>query len=112
MRYTAIARAAYGLFLLLTPGAAVRLASGESADRVSATVGRVLGLRHLAQALVIDLAGTRGWLLRGVAIDATHALSMVGIAALNRSYRRSAAFDAALATGLTINGLRRARNAP
>lgn len=112
MRYTAIVRAAYGLFLLLAPRTGVRLASGESADRVSTVVSRVLGLRHLAQALVLDLAGTRDRLLTGAGIDATHALSMAGIAALNRKYRRFAALDAALATGLTINGLRRARNAP
>ncbi len=111
MRYTAIARATYGVFLLLTPGAAVRLASGGSADRASTVVGRILGARHLAQALVVDRVGTRDRLLIGAAIDAVHTLSMAGLAALSRDHRRLAALDAALAGGWTINGLREARNA-
>ncbi len=112
MSCAAVARASYGVFLLLAPGTMVRLASGGSTDLDSRVLGRVLGFRHLAQALVVDRAGTRDRLLVGVAIDAAHALSMVGLAALNRDYRRSAALDAALATGLAINGLREARNAP
>lgn len=111
MRYVALVRAAYGALLLLAPGAAVRLASGEPADPASTLVGRVLGLRHLAQALVMDRAGNRDRLLVGAAIDAAHALSMLGLAASNREHRRVAALDAVLATGLAISGLREARDA-
>jgi hypothetical protein len=111
MRYAAVARATYGAFLLFVPGAVIQVASGESVDRASAVVGRVLGARHLVQALVLERAGTRGSFLVGAAIDAVHALSMVGLAALSRNYRRPAALDAALATGLAINGLREAQNA-
>ncbi len=90
---------------------AIGVTSGEPADRVSAVVARVLGLRHLAQALIIDRAGTRNWLLLGAAIDATHALSMVGLAVVSRERRRLAALDAALAGGLAANGIWEARNA-
>ena len=111
MSYIAIARAVYGMFLLLAPSAVIQAVSGdEPADRVPKMVGRVLGLRHLAQALVIDRSGTRGRLLAGAAIDATHALSMVGLAVLNRDHRWSAALDAVLATGLAANGLREVSN--
>jgi hypothetical protein len=110
-RYAAVVRAGYGVLLLLAPGAVVRTVSGGTADRASAAVGRVLGSRHLAQTLTIERAGTRGWLLIGTVIDAAHALSMVGLAALSRDHRRLAALDAALAAGLAINGLREARNA-
>jgi hypothetical protein len=111
MRYAAVARAAYGVSLLLAPGAVIRIASGEPADRASTVVGRVLGLRHLAQALIIDRAETHDRLLIGAVIDAAHALSMVGLAALSRDHRRPAVLDAALAGGWTINGIREARNA-
>lgn len=111
MRASAIARTVYGSFLVLTPGVVVRTVSGKPADRAPAVVARILGLRHLAQALAIDRAGTRDRLLVGAAIDAAHALSMFGLAALNEGYRRPAALDAVLATGLAANGLREARDA-
>lgn len=111
MRYAAVARAAYGLSLLLAPGAVIGVASGGKTDRASTVVGRVLGARHLVQALTVERAGTHGWLLAGAAVDVAHALSMVGLAALDKNHRRPAALDAALATGLALNGLREARNA-
>ena len=110
MRYAAVVRSAYGLSLLLAPGAVIGVASGGTTLRISMTVGRVLGARHLVQALITGRVGTRGWLLAGAAVDATHALSMVGLAALNADHRLPAALDAVLATGLSLNGLREARN--
>ena len=111
MRYVPVMRAAYGVSLLLVPGAMVRVVSGKPADRASTVVGRILGARHLLQALTIERKGTRGWLLVGASIDVTHALSMLGLAALSREHRRPAALDAALAGVLALNGLREARNA-
>lgn len=111
MRYSALARAGWGISLLLAPGAVVRILAREPADRASRVTGRILGFRHLAQALTIERAGTREWLLVGVAIDAAHALSMVGLAALSENHRRLAALDAAVAGGWATNGLREARNA-
>ena len=111
MRYSALARAVWGTSLLLAPGQAIRAVSGETADRASKITGRILGFRHLTQALTIERAGTRGWLLAGAAIDATHALSMVGLATLSERYRRLAALDAVLAGGWAINGLREAHGA-
>lgn len=112
MRYSALARATWGLSLLLAPGVVIRAISREPTDRASRVTGRILGFRHLVQALTVERAGTRGWLLVGAAVDATHALSMAGLAALDRDHRRPAAIDATLATGLAVNGLRKARNAP
>ncbi|MCA1731317.1 MAG: hypothetical protein LC751_18540 [Actinobacteria bacterium] len=111
MMRRATARAVYGASLLLAPGAVIRITSGESADRASVVVGRALGLRHLAQALIIDRNGTRDRLLIGAVIDATHALSMAGLAASDTDHRWLAVLDAALAGGWTINGIREARNA-
>ena len=111
MRYVTVGRAAYGLSLLLAPGGLMRIASGRTMGRAPKVVGRILGARHLVQAFVMRRAGTRNWLLAGTAIDAAHALSMIWLATLDRGYRRPAALDALLATGLAINGLREARNA-
>ncbi len=111
MRYAAVLRAAYGALLLLVPGVMMRVVSGEPAARVSSAVARILGLRHLVQAHFLERHGTRNRLLAGVAIDAAHTLSMVGLAALNRDHRRSAALDAVLVTGLAANGLQEVRDA-
>jgi hypothetical protein len=111
MRYVTIGRAAYGLSLLLAPGGLMRVASGRAMGQAPRVVGRILGARHLVQAFVVERTGTRNRLLVGTAIDTAHALSMISLAALDRKYRRPAALDAVLATGLAINGLREARNA-
>lgn len=111
MRYVAVARAAWGISLLLTPGAVIRAASGEPAGAAAAVVGRILGARHLVQALAIDRKQTSGRLLIGAAIDAVHALSMVGLAFASERHRRAVTLDAALAGSLAANGLRGGRNA-
>ena len=111
MKYAAATRTAYGVLLLLMPSVVIRVASGGPADRTPLVVGRVLGLRHLIQALIIERRRTCKRLLVGTAIDAVHALSMVGIAVLNKNHRQLAMLDAVLATGLAIDGLREARNA-
>lgn len=106
MRGLSLARLIYGTSLFLMPGAAVVLASGGQAPG-GATVIRVLGIRHVAQALTLDRSGSGLWRLLGAGIDLLHALSMAGVAALSREYRRAAALDAALAFGMTVCGLRR-----
>jgi hypothetical protein len=111
MRYVAVGRAAYGLSLLLAPGAVMRVASGRTMGQAPKVVGRILGARHLVQALVVERVGTRNRLLAGTAVDAAHALSMIWLATLDRGCRRPATYDALIATGLAINGLREARNA-
>lgn len=111
MRYSTLVRAAWGLSLLLASGTVIQGIAREPADRATRVAGRILGVRHLVQALAVERAGTRGWLLVSASIDATHALSMVGLATLSRRHRRPAALDAVVATGWTISGLREARNA-
>lgn len=116
MSYTALIRAAYGTILLCAPGAVARTVSGEPAASETASLslrvaGRILGLRQLVQALVLD-GGGRARLIGGTAVDALHALSMADIiVCIGGEYRRPAAFEAALATALAAGGLKRARDA-
>jgi hypothetical protein len=105
-------RAAYGALLLIAPGASIQTASGEPAGRPFIIITLILGLRHLAQTLLLELGATRGQLLLGATVEATHVLSMAGLGVLGiGSNRRPAVLDATLAAGMTLNGLRRARNA-
>lgn len=104
MRLLPGARLAYGVPLLLAPSVAVRLA-GSPADGASAAVARILGARHVAQALTLERAGSRSRVLLGAGVDLLHTLSMIGVAALSKDHRRAASLDAALALGLAACGL-------
>lgn len=102
MNRLAVVRAAYGVFLLVASRTVVERVTGERSS-VAATVGRIIGARHLVQAFTLGrLSG--GWLAAGAAIDGLHALSMVVLAALSHKYRRLAALNAAVAGVWTASG--------
>ncbi|HET7324110.1 MAG TPA: hypothetical protein VFJ06_07255 [Halococcus sp.] len=103
MRPAAVVRALYGALLLVAPEAVIRTVADDPSKR-TATVGRILGVRHLLQAFTIGRSESRGWLLVGVLVDISHALSMVAIAALSPNYRRLAALDAIVASGWALTG--------
>lgn len=89
-------RLAWGAFLLAAPGRAVRLLGGTPSPGAR-NVARVLGTRHVAQAVVAAHDGGRHRLLLAT-IDWLHAASGLALAAVDRRWRRPALADAALAT--------------
>jgi hypothetical protein len=105
-----VARACYGWLLACAPRRMLRVGTPEPPGSQVVTVTRVLGGRHLLQALLTATAGTAGMppaavLAAGAAIDAGHALSMAGLAVMSRPMRRAALTDVALETGLATLGL-------
>ena len=105
MRTPIVVRALYGAILLLAPDRVIRAVTDEPSGRAAATVGRLLGVRHLLQALTVERSGRRGWLLVGVLADVAHMLTMVAVAVLSPNYRRLATLNVAVATGWILNGL-------
>ena len=104
------ARAGYGWLLACTPRRMLRVGGPEPVGPQVVMVTRVLGGRHLLQALLTAAAATAGMppaavLAAGAAIDTGHALSMAGLAVMSRRLRRAALTDAALETGLATLGL-------
>ncbi|MFQ4149254.1 hypothetical protein AAGW05_11220 [Arthrobacter sp. LAPM80] len=98
MRVMEATRAAYGLCQLAFPNMIFRVALGHQPDRRVRAVVRILGARHLLQALVIG-AAPASWALHlgsGV-VDSLHSASMVGLAVADRRHRRAAALDAVVA---------------
>jgi len=92
------ARLAYGTALVLAPDVTAGALAGRRLDRRARLVARVLGVRHIAQALV--LRGRQpGSLPRraGRATDLLHAGSMALLAALAPGWERAALTEAALA---------------
>jgi len=94
----AIVRAAYGVALVTSPRAMLTISGGRSAaDDGAVAVARILGARHLLQALV----QRRGAFPRlGALIDAIHAASMFALASASDAYRKPALSDGAIAATL------------
>ena len=89
-----LARAGYGMALVLAPGPAIRLVAGRLPSRRACRVARVLGARHLVQATLTTIAPTPVVLAVGGQVDAVHTASMLMLAAVSRAGRRAALTDA------------------
>jgi hypothetical protein len=89
-----LARAGYGMALVLAPGPAIRLATGRLPSRRACRVAQVLGARHLIQATLTTIAPSPVVLAVGGQVDAVHTASMLMLAAVSRAGRRAALTDA------------------
>jgi hypothetical protein len=97
MRGRDAARLAYGTGLLLAPDVTVGALAGRRLDGRSRLVVRVLGARHITQALLLRREEPGSLLRRaGRATDLLHAGSMALLAALAPGWERAALTDAAL----------------
>lgn len=92
-------RAAYGVLLLLVPASVL---PPGSRDRPGLVVARLLGARHLGQGLAAALAPGLATPERSALVDATHGVSMIGWAALDRRHRRQALLSTASAALFVI----------
>ena len=99
-----VLRGAYGALLLCSPEPVLRRYAGHPPDVATRRVGRVLGLRQLAQASLT--AGAVGPVVHalGLQVDLAHAASMLGLAAAEPRYRRAAMCDAATAGAFAAAG--------
>ncbi len=100
-----MARAGYGMALVLAPGPAIRLATGRLPSRRACRVARVLGARHLVQAALTALAPLPGMLAVGGQVDAVHTASMLLLAAVSRAGRRAALTDALTEAAFAATGV-------
>jgi hypothetical protein len=103
---TRLLRAGWGGALLIAPDRLLSLFGGERSAPVIMAM-RVLGFRHVLEAVVMvaeDDPRPPRWM---IAIDLVHAVSMVGVAASWPSVRRDALLSAASALSLVGLSLRR-----
>lgn len=91
-------RLGYGVTLLAAPNAVIELTCGHPADPRARRVARVLGARHCIQAVVVGSG--RAPIVHELAtvVDLLHALSMEGMAVLDRTNRRAETIDGCVAT--------------
>lgn len=100
-RFVAI-RASYGTLLLVVPDPLIRLSTGRRTDRTTRIMARLLGVRHVAQALATLGTPSPIVLALGAEADLAHSLSMLGLASLDQDRRRTALTDAAIAGSFAI----------
>lgn len=96
----------WGLLLLLAPRTGLLLGGAPDPGSTTALV-RVLGLRHVVAGLALAAAPsptTRRWC---AAVDATHALTMVGLAVRKPAYRRAAVISLGVSGALSVLECRR-----
>jgi hypothetical protein len=89
-------RAGYGAVLLCAPGAVIGICTGQPASKLARGVTRLLGARHLTQAIMTARAPSSTVLGIGAMVDFAHAASMLALAAGRPPLRR-----AEIADGLT-----------
>jgi hypothetical protein len=102
MRAATVVRAALGVACVAAPGRVLEVVGAEDpADRRMRVIAQVLGARLLAQATADVVWGRR---IRGldVAVDLTHAASMVAAAQRWPAHRRSALASGAVATSTAV----------
>jgi hypothetical protein len=103
-RWACVVRAGYGVALLCVPGKLIMARTGRRPSRRVRAVARLLGVRHLTQALVCGAVPTR-WLIRaGTAADVLHAASMLALAGEDPWLQPAALTDAGIATGFAAVG--------
>jgi hypothetical protein len=105
-------RAGIGVARLAYPHTVIPgLAAGSLSSRGRKVV-RVLGARQVAQAVVTGRAPTPAVLWLGTEVDVAHAATMIGLAVVERRYRRAALVDGAIAMAFALVGAAAARSAP
>jgi hypothetical protein len=67
-------------------------------DRKSVVIARILGARHLTQAVLSGVRPSPEVLAMGVWVDAVHAISALALAVLDRSRARAGMTDTAVAS--------------
>lgn len=108
-------RGGWGLTLLVAPRLVLRTADGLHADRKALVVTRILGARHLTQALLSGLRPSPEVLAMGAWVDAVHSLTAAGLAVSDPRRARAGLTDtgvAAVWAGFGLHDLRHARATP
>ncbi len=99
-------RAAWGAALLFGPGIMLEQVFRVRADSRSIAVARLLGARHVAQAVLSGSRPAPAVLALGVWVDTAHAGTALAFAAADRPRARAAIFDGAVAAGWAAAGFR------
>jgi hypothetical protein len=110
-RRLSAARATLGAAYLLSPALGRLARRGADGSAAAPKVLKILGVRHLGQALITTAWPHPAVIKAGSGADAAHAASMVILGLLSRPWRKAAFTDALIAGSLAAAGLACARQA-
>jgi hypothetical protein len=94
-----------GALLLAAPDRVLRRVTQRQIGTGERMAARVLGIRNLAEGAILARHPSCRLVLGGAAVDATHAPSMVALAAARPEHRRPATASALTATSMAAAGL-------
>ena len=103
-----LSRAVWGVALLCAPRRLLPTLR-TPADTSAVTTARVLGARHLLQALATAVRPTRTVRVLGMAVDGTHALTAIVVATCDRRRRVPALIETGLAAAWIATAWRQTR---
>ncbi|PZS20509.1 MAG: hypothetical protein DLM57_01115 [Pseudonocardiales bacterium] len=106
VRKIEVLRAAWGAALLFAPGLVLRDVHRVRVDAKSVVIARILGARHLIQAVLSGVSPSPEVLAIGVWVDVAHASTALGLAAADRSRARAGLTDTAIAGTFASLGYR------
>jgi hypothetical protein len=105
----ALARGTYGVLLLSAPGSLIRLAGGSGSNPRARAVARLLGARHLTQAVLAAIGPSPAVLALGAEVDLLHCASMMALGGVDAPSRRIALTDGVVAAAFAADGIAAAR---
>ncbi|OBH44626.1 hypothetical protein [Mycobacterium mantenii] len=97
IRAIELIRAGWGAVLPAAPAEVLGHLHGVQADRKALVVTRILGARHLTQALLSGVDPGPEVLAAGVWVDTVHSATALGLAVVDRHRARGGLIDAAVA---------------
>lgn len=109
LRAIELIRAGWGAVLLAAPAEVLSHLHGVQVDRKAIVVTRILGARHLAQALLSGVDPGPEVLAAGVWVDTVHSATALGLAAVDRRRARGGVTDAVVAASWAGLGWRHLR---
>jgi len=105
VRRIELVRGAWGLVMVVAPRPLLSTVETHG-DRAMVWTGRVLGARHLTQAVLSGARPSPEGLAMGVWVDGVHALCALGLAVCSPSRTAAGLADAVAATGWAVAGYR------
>lgn len=109
IRAIELIRAGWGAILVAAPGEVLEHIHGVRVDRKALIVTRILGARHLTQALLSGVNPSPEVLAAGVWVDTVHSATALGLAVVDRHRARGGVTDAVVAASWAVLGWRHLR---
>lgn len=105
VRWIEIVRCLWGAVLFVAPREVLSRVHGVRVDHAAVVVTRMLGARHLVQAMLSGMKPSPDVIAAGVWVDAVHSITAVGLAVLDPRRARGGITDAIVAAAWAIFGI-------